>query len=151
MTTEIWVNIGSGNGLLPDGTKPLPEPNVDLSSIRSSGIHLRAILQEIPHPSVTEIGLTITSLKFCSNLPGTNELNQVTATHWKISSMGAQSSNELQTCLQDKVSNVGLITVHGQHDRYQDSIPNNGHWGTFPIPWLTHSSYVVWLWPTDMK
>ena len=23
---EIWVNTGSGNGLLPDGTKPLPEP-----------------------------------------------------------------------------------------------------------------------------
>ena len=26
MVTEIWVNISSGNGLLPDGTKPLPEP-----------------------------------------------------------------------------------------------------------------------------
>ena len=26
MVTEIWVNIGSGNGLLPYGTKPLPEP-----------------------------------------------------------------------------------------------------------------------------
>ena len=26
MATEIWVNIGSGNGLLLDGTKPLPEP-----------------------------------------------------------------------------------------------------------------------------
>ena len=26
MATEIWVNIVSGNGLLPDGTKPLPEP-----------------------------------------------------------------------------------------------------------------------------
>ena len=26
MTTQIWVNIGPGNGLLPDGTKPLPEP-----------------------------------------------------------------------------------------------------------------------------
>ena len=25
-TSQIWVNIGSGNGLLPDGTKPLPEP-----------------------------------------------------------------------------------------------------------------------------
>ena len=25
MLTEIWVNIGSDNGLLPDGTKPLPE------------------------------------------------------------------------------------------------------------------------------
>ena len=24
--TKIWVDIGSGNGLLPDGTKPLPEP-----------------------------------------------------------------------------------------------------------------------------
>ena len=23
---QIWVNIGSGNGLLPDGTKPLPKP-----------------------------------------------------------------------------------------------------------------------------
>ena len=26
MVTEIWVNIGSGNGLVPDGTKPLSEP-----------------------------------------------------------------------------------------------------------------------------
>ena len=26
MATAIWVNIGSANGLLPDGTKPLPEP-----------------------------------------------------------------------------------------------------------------------------
>ena len=24
--TKIWVNIGSGNGLLPGGIKPLPEP-----------------------------------------------------------------------------------------------------------------------------
>ena len=26
MATKIWVNIGSGNGLLSDDTKPLPEP-----------------------------------------------------------------------------------------------------------------------------
>ena len=26
MVTWICTNIGSGNGLLPDGTKPLPEP-----------------------------------------------------------------------------------------------------------------------------
>ena len=26
MVTYIWVNIGSSNSLLPDGTKPLPEP-----------------------------------------------------------------------------------------------------------------------------
>ena len=28
MVAGIYVNIGSGNGLLPDGTKPLPEPMV---------------------------------------------------------------------------------------------------------------------------
>ena len=26
MMAYIWVNLGSGNGLLPDGTKQLPEP-----------------------------------------------------------------------------------------------------------------------------
>ena len=26
MATDIWVNFGSGNGLLPDSTEPLPEP-----------------------------------------------------------------------------------------------------------------------------
>ena len=25
MTTQTWVNIASVNGLLPNGTKPLPE------------------------------------------------------------------------------------------------------------------------------
>ena len=51
--------------------------NVDLSSVRSSGIRLRAILQEISQPSVTEFSLKITYLKFCSNLPGANELREV--------------------------------------------------------------------------
>ena len=60
MATENCVNIGSGNCLLPDGTWT----NVDLLSVRSSGIHLRAILQEIPQPSVNEINLKITYLKF---------------------------------------------------------------------------------------
>ena len=41
--------------------------NVDLSSVRSSGVHLRPISQEIPQPSVTEISLKITCLKFHSN------------------------------------------------------------------------------------
>ena len=66
MATEIWVNIGSGNGVLPDGTKPLPEPMlID---------HMRAIRQEISQTSITKIRLKITSLKFHSNFPGANEL-----------------------------------------------------------------------------
>ena len=43
MVTQIWVNIGSGNGLVPDGTKPLPEPILTL--VRFYGIHIREISQ----------------------------------------------------------------------------------------------------------
>ena len=69
MATEIWVNIGSGNGLLPDG-------NVDLSSVRSSDINLRASSKEISQPSITEIIWKINCLKFYSNFPGASELIQ---------------------------------------------------------------------------
>ena len=46
MAIYIWVIIGSGNDLLPDGTKP----------------------------SITEISFEIGYLKFYSDLPGANEL-----------------------------------------------------------------------------
>ena len=39
---DNWVNTGSGNDLLPDGNKSLPEPLLtDLSSVRFSDIHMR--------------------------------------------------------------------------------------------------------------
>ena len=72
---EIWVNIGSGNVLLPEGTKPLPEPMLTDHQWSSSDIHLRSISQEIPQPSITKICLKITYLNFHSNSPGVNELN----------------------------------------------------------------------------
>ena len=31
----IWVNIGSGDGFLPDGTKPLPEPMLTVRMLAS--------------------------------------------------------------------------------------------------------------------
>ena len=40
----------------------------------SSGIHLRAVSQEILEPPITKISLKIGFLKFHSNLPGANEL-----------------------------------------------------------------------------
>ena len=43
--TWICVNIGSDNGLLPDGTKPLPEPIFTYKV--TSGIHLTVITQEV--------------------------------------------------------------------------------------------------------
>ena len=73
MTTEIWVNIGSGNGLLPDGTKPLPEPMLTYHQGGQVTITLRTILLEIHQPSITKITLKITYLKFHKNNPGANE------------------------------------------------------------------------------
>ena len=42
--------------------------------MKSSGIHIRAISQEMPQPPVTTISLKITWLTFHSNFPGANEL-----------------------------------------------------------------------------
>ena len=87
MVTKIWVKIGSGNGLLPDGTKPLPEPMLTDASVKASDIHIRAISQEMLQPSITKICVKITNLKFRPNLPGANEFihQSVTAvcTHYK--------------------------------------------------------------------
>ena len=43
--------------------------------MKSNEIHIRAISQEMPQPSVTKICLKITYLKFHSNFPGANELS----------------------------------------------------------------------------
>ena len=70
MATEIFVNIDSGNGLVPSGI------NIDWSSVKSSDIHIRVISQEMPQPSITKIHLKIAYQKFHSNSPGANELNK---------------------------------------------------------------------------
>ena len=49
--------------------------NVDLSSLKSSDVHLRAISLEISHPLVTKISLNIIFLRSYWNLPGANELS----------------------------------------------------------------------------
>ena len=75
MSTLIWDQFGSSNALLPDGTNTLSEPlSVDLSSVRSNNIHLRAILQDMPQVSITKISLKIAYLKSYSNCPGANRL-----------------------------------------------------------------------------
>ena len=73
VTPENWVNIGSGNGLLPDGTKPLPEPM--LTDHQWSPVtfilgqfHKRCL----NHQSLKSVWKL--RLKFNSNLPGANEL-----------------------------------------------------------------------------
>ena len=78
MASGIWVNIDSGNGLLPWRHQAITWTNVDLSSVRSSDIHLRVVSQKIPQPSVTKFSFKIAYLKFHSNCPGANELKLIT-------------------------------------------------------------------------
>ena len=51
--------------------------NVDLSSLRSSDVHLRSISLEISQPPVNEISLKIIFLRFYWNLPGGPWVNEV--------------------------------------------------------------------------
>ena len=83
MAREIWVNIGSGNGLLPDGTKPLPEPMLT-DHQWSPVIFILGQFQEMTQPSITKIRLKITYLKFHSNIPGVNELNDIQYLVWQL-------------------------------------------------------------------
>ena len=59
MATEVWVNIGSGNGLLPDGTKPLPEPMLTYHQW-GPDIHQEEISWEMSQPSIAKMNLKTT-------------------------------------------------------------------------------------------
>ena len=77
MVTESQANIGSGNGVLPEGTKPFPEPNVDLSSVINNVLwysYENNFICKKPWPSMNEISFKNISLKLHPNLPGDNEL-----------------------------------------------------------------------------
>ena len=62
--------------------QPITWTNVDLSSIRSHYVHLRAISLVISQPSVTKISLKIIFLRFYWNLPRANKLN------WNLQHIG---------------------------------------------------------------
>ena len=67
--TEIWGNIGSGNGTWRHQAITLA--NVDLSWVMSSDIHLKVISEEIHQPSIAKIGFKVTylSLKIIATFP----------------------------------------------------------------------------------
>ena len=69
MARYIWVSIGSGTGLLLDGTKPLSEPL--FTYIQKSPV---TVFRQIPRSSISKMNTKISYLNFLSNLPVTNEL-----------------------------------------------------------------------------
>ena len=58
--------------------------NVDVSSVRLSDIHLRAISQGMPQPSNTKTCLKITYLKYHSNFTRVNELITINIVCWVV-------------------------------------------------------------------
>ena len=69
----IWVNLGSGNGLLPVGTKPLPKPMLTnhqwgLVPFTWGQFHRKYSRYKL------DICLKITNLRLQTHLQGTNEL-----------------------------------------------------------------------------
>ena len=63
MKSQNLVNIGSGNDLLSDDTKPLPESMLtNKSSVRFCDNYLRTISQEMLHISILDMSLKIICL-----------------------------------------------------------------------------------------
>ena len=54
---QHWLNIAWRH-------QAITWTNADWSSVKSNDIHIRAISQEMPQPSITKIYLKITCLKF---------------------------------------------------------------------------------------
>ena len=65
-----WWILCSGNGLLPDGTKPLTEPLLTYHQRFFCGIHLIEISQEILLNIICNMCLEITLKKLLPHLPG---------------------------------------------------------------------------------
>ena len=70
MASEILVNTGSGNGLLPDGTKPLPEPILTYYQWHSPEGNFMGNSQGF----FFDMCLKINNLILQLHLPGANEL-----------------------------------------------------------------------------
>ena len=85
MTTEICVSIGSGNGLLPDGTKPLPEPILNYQYWGTLAFTPGAIWQRLNKRQFCRIKLKIILFKLFSRVPGDNELNNPLLTSGPLS------------------------------------------------------------------
>ena len=105
---HIWVNIGSGNGLLPNGTKSLPEPMLTSSDV-FCGIHFRVISQEMLINLIRNMCSEIVLLKSPPHLPATSEL---TLSPLIITSIKLLMHSQTSTVLQLRFGNEWVISSH---------------------------------------
>ena len=74
LVTPYGDTIGSGSGLLPTGTKPLPGPILTYHQWGPVIITWGQFHKIYPQPLITEISLTVTYVKLKSNRPEANGL-----------------------------------------------------------------------------
>ena len=83
------------------------------SSAKSSDIHIRAISQRMPQPSISKICLKITCLKFRSNFPGANELNTESRHHKAVINIASTDTNicryHMYISTKTKVLNISFL------------------------------------------
>ena len=129
--------------------------NVDSSSMKSSDIHIRAISQEMPQPSIPKIHLKITYSKFHSNFPGANELIMVVwwfikaclhGTYWRWTHVSCTTPHHLLLMSSDMSlgnSWTDRLTASGT-DWQVDT--NQGHLGSPLAQWDTGAETGNCLW-----
>ena len=85
MELEILVNTGSGNGLLPDGTKPLPEPMLTYHQLGPVAFIWGYYHKKIWKYQSEKQDWKLDFFKSQQDLPGDNELNSDTEFFYPIS------------------------------------------------------------------
>ena len=107
----IWVNIGSGNGLLPNGTKPLPGPML-------ISHHRKSVEFAQEHELIFCImRLKIIFLKLLPHLPGANELSKyhtnIFIVKWGLHLMTITSSGLITAVIEPPWAKVPIfVFVH---------------------------------------
>ena len=76
MVMDILVNIGSGNGLVPNGTKPLPEPMLACHEYGSVTFNWDKFYSKHSlYMTIHKVGLEMSLLKLQHYLSETNGLS----------------------------------------------------------------------------
>ena len=125
--------------------------NVDVSSVRPSGIHLMTIsLEEIPRPPIDKTGLKITNLKFHSNIPGRNELNWVSwgVLFWVVLRTLTFIKNPSELLMYHHVETFFalLVLCKGNHRSTADTPHNGPVMRIFNLlfTWTNSEQSVIW-------
>ena len=97
MVTSIWIKIGSGNGLLPEGSKPLPKPVLTYHQRCALAFTWEQFYKKSSQTEhVTVMCSEIILLKLLPHFPGTNEL---TYGYWKQTGISKCISMEENDCI----------------------------------------------------